>query len=70
LKTFPNNIEADVASASDFPITAIRGMSSGMDMDVPNDDEVAQAADHVVSLKACARVASVKHARKVSLGDL
>jgi hypothetical protein len=70
VKTSPDNIEADLESASDLPITAIRVMCRGINTNVPNDAKVTQAFDDLITSKATARVASLKRARKISLDDL
>lgn len=70
MKTCSDNIETDVASVSDLSITAVHGMCHGISTAVPNDVELTQIADHLITSKAVARVASVKRARKISLGDL
>jgi hypothetical protein len=70
LNTSPDNIEPEFELASDSPITAIHGMRRGINTDVPDDVELTQAADHLITSKAVARIASVERARKISLEDL
>ena len=56
--------------APEPPVSAIRGMCRGIHTDVPNDAEHKQDADDLITSKAAARIASVKHARKITLDDL
>jgi len=70
LKPNSDNAETDVESVSDPPIAAVHGMCRGINTDAPNDVELTQIADHLITSKAVARVASVKGARKISLDDL
>ena len=56
--------------APEPPISTIRGMCRGINTDMPNDVEDTQGADDLITLKAAARVAWVKRARKITLDDL
>jgi hypothetical protein len=70
LKTTADPIDSDAKLKSEPPISAIRGLCRGINTDVPNDAEDALGANHLITLKAAARVASVKRARKITLDDL
>jgi hypothetical protein len=70
LKPTADPIDSDAKLQPEPPISAIRGMCRGINTDVPNDAEDTQDADHLITLKAVARVASVKRARKVTLDEL
>jgi hypothetical protein len=70
LKTTADLIDSNAKLNPEPPISAIRGMCRGINTDVPNDTEDTQGADHLITLKAVARVESVKHARKITLDDI
>ena len=70
MKTTADPIDPDAQLNAERPNSAIRGMCRGINTDVPNDSENTQGADHLITLKAAARVASVKRARKITLDDL
>ena len=70
MKTIADPIDPDAKTNPERPSYAIRGMCRGINTDVPNDAECQQAADDLITLKAAARVPSVKHARKITLDDL
>jgi hypothetical protein len=70
LKTNANPIDPQAKLNPEQPNFAIRGMCPGINTDVPNDAEDTLGADLLITLKAAARVASLKRARKIALGDL
>jgi hypothetical protein len=70
LKTIADPIDSDAKLNPEPPISAIRGMCRAINTNVPNDAEDTQGADHLITLKAVARVESVKHARKITFEDL
>lgn len=57
-------------SATETPVSAIRGMCPGVNADVANDVEDTQVADQLITTKAAARLESVETACKITLDEL
>ena len=70
MKTTADSIDPDAKLNPERPNSTIRGVCGGINTDVPNDAEDTQGADHLITLTAAARVASVKRARKITIDDL
>lgn len=70
MKTTGNRTDIDSKSVTQLPVSTIRGMCPGINTDVLNEVEDTQAAEHLITPKATARVASLERARKITLDDL
>ena len=70
MKKATERVDADPKVAPALEISTIRGMCRGISTDVPNDVERAPTADDLITSKTATRLASVKHARKITLDNL
>lgn len=69
MKTPTKRVNPKPTDTEELPEGIIRSVCRGIDTDVLNDLEYAQAADKLITAKAAARLASVKRACKISLDD-
>ncbi len=70
MKTTADRADTHPKSATETPVSAIRGMCPGINADVTNDVEDTHVADQLITAKAAARLESLEIARKITLDDL